>query len=166
MNTIEKRYSTRFELEVADIGILPFYNEDDEKNPSEVVKNFKKLIADADAVLICTPEFNWSISGVLKNALEWLSRVDQPMAGKPTLPMGVSQGALGTVRAQLHLRQVLSSVQAITMPPAGNETFVGAANQKFNNGELTDEMTLKFLDMIIDKFWTLQMTRRINNLSL
>ena len=65
------------------------------------------MIAEADAVLISTPEFNWSCPGVLKNALEWLSRVDKPIAGKPVLPMGVSQGVLGTVRAQLHLRQVL-----------------------------------------------------------
>ena len=52
------------------------------------------MIAEADAVLISTPEFNWSMSGVLKNALEWLSRVDKPIAGKPVIPMGVSQGVL------------------------------------------------------------------------
>ena len=108
--TIEKRYSHLFKLEIADIGNFPHYNEDDEHTPSEEVKNFKKKIADADAVLISTPEFNWSVSGVLKNALEWLSRVDSPIVGKPVLPMGVSQGVLGTVRAQLHLRQVLMSM--------------------------------------------------------
>ncbi|CAM3239433.1 NADPH-dependent FMN reductase [Filibacter tadaridae] len=152
VKTIEKRYSNRFDMEIAEIGNLPFFNEDDEKTPPEVVVNFKNLIAGADAVLISTPEFNWSTSGVLKNALEWLSRVDKPIAGKPVLPMGVSQGAMGSLRAQLHLRQVLSSIQATTMPPAGNEIIIGAAGQKFSNGELTDEMTLKFLDMVIDKF--------------
>lgn len=154
VKTIEKRYSHLFEVEIAEIGNLPYFNEDDEKTPSEVVQNFKKMIAEADAVLISTPEFNWSISGVLKNALEWLSRVDKVIAGKPVLPMGVSQGALGTVRAQLHLRQVLGSIQATTLPPAGNEIFIGSAGQKFQDGRLTDEATLMFLDQVVDKFVT------------
>ena len=56
------------------------------------------------------------------------------------------------MRAQLHLRQVLSSIQAMTMPPAGNEIFIGAANQKFQNGELIHEVTLEFLDEVIERF--------------
>lgn len=154
VKTIEMRYSHFFEVEIADIGNLPFFNEDEEKAPPEVVRKYKKMIAEADAVLISTPEFNWSISGVLKSALEWLSRVDKVIAGKPVLPMGVSQGALGTVRAQLHLRQILSSIQAITLPPAGNEIFIGSAGQKFQDGQLIDEATLKFLDLVVDKFVT------------
>lgn len=154
VKTIEKRYSHLFELEIADIGILPHYNEDDEKNPAEAVKQFKQQIAEADAVIISTPEFNWSVPGVLQNALDWTSRVERPLVGKPVLPMGASQGVLGTVRAQLHLRQVLMSmgVNAKIMPPAGNEIFIGAAGQKFTDGELTDETTLQFLDQVIDKF--------------
>ncbi|MER2088806.1 MAG: NADPH-dependent FMN reductase [Sporosarcina sp.] len=154
VKTIEMRYSHFFEVEIADIGNLPFFNEDEEKAPPVVVRKYKKMIAEADAVLISTPEFNWSISGVLKSALEWLSRVDKVIAGKPVLPMGVSQGALGTVRAQLHLRQILSSIQAITLPPAGNEIFIGSAGQKFQDGQLIDEATLKFLDLVVDKFVT------------
>lgn len=154
VKTIEKRYSHLFELEIADIGSLPHYNQDDEKNPSEVVKQFKQQIAEADAVIISTPEFNWSVPGVLQNALDWTSRVDRPLVGKPVLPMGASQGVLGTVRAQLHLRQVLMSmgVNAKIMPPAGNEIFIGAAGQKFADGALTDEATLQFLDQVMDKF--------------
>ncbi|MCG7334786.1 NAD(P)H-dependent oxidoreductase [Sporosarcina sp. ACRSM] len=153
VETIGKRYSHLFEVEIADLGILPHYNEDDEHNPAEEVKKFKKQIADADAVMISTPEFNWSIPGALKNALDWTSRVERPLVGKPVLPMGVSQGALGTVRAQLHLRQVLTSnVGAKLMPPAGNEIFIGAAGQKFTDGTLTDETTLQFLDQVIEKF--------------
>lgn len=154
VKTIEKRYSHLFELEIADIGSLPHYNEDDEKTPSEVVVQFKQQIAQADAVIISTPEYNWSVPGVLQNALDWTSRVDRPLVGKPVLPMGVSQGVLGTVRAQLHLRQVLMSmgVNAKILPPAGNEIFIGAAGQKFADGELTDEATLAFLDAVIDKF--------------
>lgn len=152
VQTIEKRYAHLFEMEVADIGRLPHYNEDDEKAPSAEIINFKAMISGADAVLISTPEFNWSLPGVLKNALEWLSRVEKPIAGKPVILMGVSQGGLGTVRAQLHLRQILSSVQAVTLPLAGNEIFIGAAVQKFEEGELTHEVTLQFLDEVIDRF--------------
>ena len=90
VNSIEKRYSHHFEVEVADIGILPHYNEDTELTPSAEVEKFKKKIIEADAVLISTPEYNWTISGVLKNALEWLSRVDKPIAGKPVISMGAS----------------------------------------------------------------------------
>ena len=92
--------------------------------------------------------------GVLQNALDWTSRVDRPLVGKPVLPMGVSQGVLGTVRGQLHLRQVLMSmgVNAKIMPPAGNEIFIGSAGQKFADGTLTDETTLQFLDQVVEKF--------------
>lgn len=152
VKTIEKRYSHLFDMEVADIKSLPFYNEDDEKTPSAEVMAFKVMISEADAVLICTPEFNWSLSGVLKNALEWLSRVDKPIAGKPVIPMGVSRGGLGTVRAQLHLRQIISSIQAATMPPSGNEIIIGGAGQKFEDGELIHEVTLQFLDEVIERF--------------
>lgn len=154
VKTIERRYSDLFEIDIADIGILPYYNEDDEHTPSEEVKRFKAQIAEADAVMICTPEFNWSIPGVLKNALDWLSRVDRPLVGKPVLPMGVSQGGLGTIRAQLHLREVLASmgVQAKILPQAGNEILIGGAGQKFEDGELTHEVTLQFLDEVMKRF--------------
>lgn len=154
VKTVAKRYSDLFEIEVADIGVLPFYNEDDEHTPSEEVKRYKEQIAEADAVIICTPEFNWSMPGVLKNALDWLSRVDRPLVGKPILPMGVSQGGLGTVRAQLHLREVLASmgIQAKILPPAGNEILIGGAGQKFENGELAHEVTLQFLDEVMKRF--------------
>lgn len=154
VKTIEKRYSDLFEIEIADIGILPHYNEDDENTPSQDVKRFKVQISEADAVIICTPEFNWSIPGALKNALDWLSRVDRPLVGKPVLPMGVSQGGLGTVRAQLHLREVLASmgIQANVLPPAGNEILIGGAGQKFENGELAHEVTLQFLDEVMKRF--------------
>lgn len=154
VKTIEQRYSDLFEIEIANIGILPYYNEDDEHTPSKEVQQYKAQIAEADAVIICTPEFNWSIPGVLKNALDWLSRVDRPLVGKPVLPMGVSQGGLGTVRAQLHLRQVLASmgIQANVLPPAGNEILIGGGGQKFKSGELTHEVTLQFLDEVMKRF--------------
>jgi chromate reductase len=152
VKTIKERYGTLFDLDIADIGTLPYYNEDTEVAPPREVEQFKKAIAKADAVLISTPEYNWSTPGVLKNALEWLARMEKPIAGKPVIPMGVTQGGLGTVRAQLHLRQVLLSIQAITLPPAGNEILIGFANKKFENGHLKHEVTLVFLDEVMERF--------------
>lgn len=152
IKTIEKRYYKTLELEIARIGELPFYNEDEELFPSKEVEQFKKQIENADAVFMSTPEYNWSISGVLKNALDWLSRVEKPIAKKPVLLMGVSQGGLGTIRAQLHARQILTSVEAVMMPAAGNEILIGGAGQKFENGELTHEVTLQFIDEVMERF--------------
>lgn len=152
IKTIEQRYYTLFDLEIARIGELPFYNEDEEMFPPKEVEQFKKQIKNADAIFISTPEYNWSISGVLKNALDWLSRVDKPIAKKPVLLMGVSQGGLGTIRAQLHARQILTGVDALMMPVAGNEILIGGAGKKFENGALTHEVTLQFIDEVMERF--------------
>lgn len=152
IKTMGQRYHTMFDIEIAPIGQLPFYNEDDELSPPKEVEEFKALIESADAVFISTPEFNWSTTGVLKNALEWLSRVDKPIAKKPVLLMGVSQGEMGTIRAQLHVRQILTSIQAVTMPIAGNEILIGGAGRKFEDGRLTHEVTLQFIDEVMDRF--------------
>jgi len=145
----------KLSVEILDIQSLPHYNEDDEMNPAEVVVQFKKQVAEADGVIIITPEYNWSIPGVLKNALDWLSRVERVLINKPVMTAGASPTALGTVRAQLHLRQILSApgIQARVLPPGGNEVLVNFAPQKFDeNGNLTDEATKKFIEGIINKF--------------
>lgn len=153
VQSIKERYVNKFDLSVADLGALPHYNQDDELNPPESVAAFKKQIAEADAVIIATPEYNWSIPGVLKNALDWASRVDKVLVNKPVLVVGATMGSLGTIRAQLHLREILTGMQARLLPPSGNEVLVSAVHQKFNEaGQLTDEATLAFLDSVIDKF--------------
>lgn len=154
MKTLQERYSEKLEITIANIKELPFYNEDTENNPSELVQQFKKEIAEADGIIIATPEYNWSIPGVLKNALDWLSRVDQVLQKKPTMIVGASTGQVGTLRAQLHLRQILSSpgLSARVLPPAGNEILVNHAGSKFDNGKLTDETTLDFIDGVMDRF--------------
>ena len=150
--TIQERNKDKFEMDILDIKSLPFYNQDEENNPPKSVLEFKKSIADADAVLFITPEYNWSIPGVLKNAIDWMSRVDKVLVGKPVTLAGAAGGPMGTIRAQMHLRQILSGLQANMMPPAGNEILIGFANQKFNSGRLTDEATLTFIDGIMNKF--------------
>lgn len=143
-------------IKIADIRSLPFFDQDEENNPPLVVKEFKEAISKADGVIIITPEYNWSVSGVLKNALDWASRVDKVFIDKPVLPLGATLGMLGTVRAQMHLREILSSpgMQARILPPGGNEVLIGFANQKFDEqtGQLVDEGTLNFLDSKVEAF--------------
>lgn len=143
-------------IEVAEIGNLPFFNEEIEANPGQEVRDFQDLVKDADAVVIATPEYNASIPAVLKNALDWVSRSGREMEGKKVLIMGASMGALGTVKAQIHLRDILDTlgVAAYVMPAAGgNDVFVGSVHEKFDeNGTLTDELTAQFIDAIVGRF--------------
>lgn len=150
---IQTRYAERFDLEILNIKDLPHYDQDIEMNPSEVITEFKGKVAEADAVLWVTPEFNYSIPGVLKNAIDWLSRVEKVMIGKPSWIMGATMGALGTVRAQQHLRDILfcPGVGSPLLP--GNEVYVGAVHEKIDeSGNLTHEPTVKFIDLVVDNF--------------
>ena len=83
------------------------YNQDIEEDAPQEVVDFKLKVKEADAVLWVTPEYNATIPGVLGNAIDWLSRVDKVMIGKPSLIMGASMGILGSVKAQIHLRDIL-----------------------------------------------------------
>lgn len=155
VKTIQERYKDKFELQLADIGRLPHFNQDDENDPPEVVIAFKKQIADADGVLIATPEYNWSIPGVLKNALDWLSRAEKVLVNKPVMIVGVTTGMVGTVRAQLHLRQILDSPghSARVLRPAGNEVLINMASQKFDEtGRLVDKPALALLDGVVQRY--------------
>jgi len=129
-------------IELFDLDGIPPFNQDLEGNPPEKVKEFKARIKSASAVLIATPEYNYSVPGVLKNALDWASRPygDSAWTGKPLALMSVSTGMLGGSRAQYHLRQTLLflDVRAVSKP----EVFVTFAGQKFDDkGRLTDEAT-------------------------
>ena len=154
--TMQERYQDKFAIDIADIRSLPHYDQDEENNPPQAVQEFKELIASANGVIIITPEYNWSIPGVLKNALDWASREDKVFIGKPVMALGATLGMLGTVRAQMHLREILSApgVQAKILPPGGNEVLIGFAQQKFdeNTGKLVDEGTLSFIDNKVEAF--------------
>ena len=95
-------------LEIFELDGIPGFNQDDEQNPPAKVLELKSRIREADAVLIVTPEYNYSVPGVLKNAIDWASRPygDSAWDGKPVAIMGASIGAIGTARAQYHLRQM------------------------------------------------------------
>jgi chromate reductase, NAD(P)H dehydrogenase (quinone) len=127
-----------------DIGKLPLYNDDlREAGPPPEVLAFRAQIASADAVLIVSPEYNFSIPGPLKNAIDWASRPpDQPFNDKPLAIMGASPGMLGTGRMQYHLRQVavFLNMHVVNRP----EVFVAKAGEKFDAGlKLTDAGTRK-----------------------
>ena len=124
-----------------DIGRLPHYNGDVEAagDPPEV-QELKDQIRAADAVLIATPEYNWSVPGVLKNAIDWASRppASTPLKHKPIAIMGASPGLFGTARAQLALRQSLIFPDAYVLP--NPQVAIMSAGDKFDqDGNLTDE---------------------------
>lgn len=152
--TIKDRYKDKLEVEIADLGALPLYNQDMENDPPESVVAFKQKVTEAVGILIVTPEYNWSIPGVLKNAIDWCSRVDRVLIHKPVMAVGASPVAFGTVRAQAHLRDVLASpgVQARVLPAATNEVLINFATDKINDNGLVDENTLTFMDKVVDEF--------------
>src|SRR6478736_2589199 len=127
-------------LEVFELDGIPGFNQDEEKNPPAKVGELKRRVRDAHAILMVTPEYNYSIPGVLKNAIDWASRPygDSAWTGKPVAVMGASAGYFGSARAQYHLRQtfVFLDMYAVNQP----EVMIGAAYQKFDaNGNLMDE---------------------------
>ncbi|WP_312760129.1 NADPH-dependent FMN reductase [Pantoea brenneri] len=126
-------------------GLFPHYSQDTEAAgfPTEVLA-MAEAIYKADGLIIITPEYNHSIPGVLKNALDWLSRVSpQPIAGKPVLIQSASPGKLGGVRAQLHLRQILGYFDARILNKP--EAIIGEVSDKVTDGILTDQSTRQFL---------------------
>ena len=141
-------------IESVEIGGLPFYDADLEaQGDPPAVTEFKTALASADGILIATPEHNDGIPGVLTNALDWGSRLPgrSPLAGKPAVVMGASPSQVGTARAQLHLRQVLSHVQARVLPPP--ELLVARAHERFDAElRLTDEGTRRLLADLLRRF--------------
>ena len=132
------------ELEIIEIGDLPFLNEDLEANLPQSVKNLHTSIEKADAILLATPEYNRSYTSVLKNALDWGSRPQgqNKWAKKPVAVIGCTPYALGAFGAQNHLRQVLVYLDMPTLQQP--EFYLTSAAEKFNDaGELTDEETRK-----------------------
>jgi chromate reductase, NAD(P)H dehydrogenase (quinone) len=144
-------------IEVFDLEGIPPFNQEFEANPPQKVAEFKEKIRSADAILIATPEYNYSIPGVLKNAIDWASRpkADMPLEGKPVAIMSASTGRLGGARAQYHLRQ---SFVFLNMHPVNRPEVMlsDAAHNVDANGKVTNEQTRQLIKQLLDSLssWT------------
>jgi chromate reductase len=142
-------------LEIFDLEGIPPFNQDLERQPPLKIREFKAKIRAADALLIATPEYNYSVPGVLKNAIDWASRPhgDNAFEGKPVAMMSASIGMIGGVRAQYHLRQ--SFVYLNMYPINKPEVIVTYASDKIDeNGKLRDENTRKLMQQLIGNLVT------------
>jgi chromate reductase, NAD(P)H dehydrogenase (quinone) len=142
------------EIAIHDLSEIPLYNADVEvEGDPPPVAAFKAAIREAPALLFATPEYNYGVPGVLKNAIDWASRPPgrSVLNGKPAAIMGASPGAGGTARAQLQLRQAFVFTQ--TMAMLAPEVLVARAHEKFDaEGRLTDEATRSFVRKFLEAF--------------
>jgi chromate reductase, NAD(P)H dehydrogenase (quinone) len=150
-------------IEVFDLEGIPPYNQDLESQIPAYVAEFKDKIRAADALLIATPEYNYSVSGVLKNAIDWASRpnVGNPLEGKPVAIMSASTGRFGGARAQYHLRQ---SFVFLDMHPV-NKPEVMLSDAKSNvdeNGNVTNEKTRQLIRQLLEALavWTQRLSKK------
>lgn len=137
-------------IEVFDLAGIPPFNQDEEKNVPARVSEFKRKIRSADAILLATPEYNYGMPGVLKNAIDWASRPygDNAWSGKPVALMSAALSMGGGVRAQYQLRQafVFLNMEAVVQP----EVAIGNAPERFDKeGNLTDETSKKLIGQLL-----------------
>jgi chromate reductase len=150
------------EIDLFELDGIPMFNEDDEKRPPSSVLELKKRIRRADALLIVTPEYNYSNPGVLKNAIDWASQAhrDSAWSGKAAAIMGASPSAIGTARAQHHLRQILVALNLFTLNQP--EVVIADAAHRFDeNGNLIHEPTKQLIQELQKNL--LDWTRRISS---
>jgi chromate reductase, NAD(P)H dehydrogenase (quinone) len=149
-------------LHITSIGDIPMYNQDvfDAGMP-EPVRRLRSEIAAADGLLFASPEYNFSLSAPLKNAIDWASRPpNQPFHDKPCAMFSCTPGPLGGARVQYDLRRMLAQLWAYPLPRP--EVFIGNAPSKFADGKLTDEVTRKFLGELLCGFrdWIVRMQKK------
>lgn len=148
-------------LEIADLHGIPVFNQDEEMAPPAAVLEFKQKILAADAILFATPEYNYSVPGGLKNAIDWASRPYGQSAwrGKTAAIMGVSVGNFGTARAQYDLRKILVTLEmpAVVQP----EVMIGNAAERFDDsGRLTDERSRQLIQKLLSTLVQLEKSTR------
>ncbi|MGH6947993.1 MAG: NADPH-dependent FMN reductase [Kiloniellales bacterium] len=148
---IAERQKAPVTMTVFDLGEVPLYNQDlDGENQPPPVEAFKAAIAEADGLVIVTPEYNYGIPGVMKNALDWASRpgFDSVLKDKPVLPVSSSPGLLGGVRALAQLKgTLLATLSRVILGP---EVVIGQVKGKVEGGRLVDETSLGFAQAQVD----------------
>jgi chromate reductase len=148
-------------IDIFELDGIPGFNQDEEQQPPAKVTELKRRIREGDAVLFVTPEYNYSVPGVLKNAIDWASRPygDSAWNGKPAAIMGASIGTIGTARAQYHLRQMMVFLNMF--PVNQPEVMIGNASARFDaEGNLTDDATKEFIRQLLQNL--VDWTRRIS----
>jgi chromate reductase len=142
--------------------IPPYDGDVEAQGDPDAVGELKAAVRAADALLIASPEYNYSVPGVLKNAVDWVSRPppETPLRGKPAAILGASTGMSGTMRMQHHLRQVLAATQTLVM--VAPEVVIPRAAERFVDGRLADESTRELLRKQLSalRAWTLTVGRR------
>lgn len=152
LRTVKDKVSDRADLEIFPLHDLPLYNEDldqDGKRP-ESVEKFKAAVGNAAGLFIITPEYNYSMSGVLKNAIDWASRpaYNSVLKDKPVLVAGSSMAFTGAVRALAHLKlTLLGTLSRVVNTP---DILIATAHDKVKDGQLTDEVSIGFLERGVD----------------
>lgn len=151
---MKNRYADKLDITPVFINEIETFSIDIENTPPEHVSKFKSDVKDSDAILFAVPEYNFSIPGALKNAIDWLSRGgDLTIKDKPAFIVGASMGVLGSIRAQMHLRDILANPSLSPVLLRGNEVYIGSVHEKINeSGELTDQGTIDFLDTVVNNF--------------
>ncbi|MCS5708104.1 NAD(P)H-dependent oxidoreductase [Candidatus Berkiella cookevillensis] len=151
---LAKLAPANFSFKQLKIDDLPLYNQDNDNNPPESVKRLKSEIASANGLLFCTPEYNRSIPGVLKNAIDHASRPygQSAWAKKPASVIGISVGAVGTALAQQHLRNILSylDVPTLNQPEVFLQIKDGFFDANGNIGEGSKEFLQSWMDLFVD----------------
>jgi chromate reductase len=151
VHSLAARQKAPVKMSVYDIGEVPLYNQDlDGDNPPAPVKAFKDAIAAADGLVIVTPEYNYGIPGVLKNAIDWASRpaFNSVLKGKPVLPVSCSPAYTGAARALGQLKLLLLATLSDVVP--GPEVVIAEVHNKIRDGRFLDESNLEFAQGQID----------------
>jgi chromate reductase, NAD(P)H dehydrogenase (quinone) len=140
-------------IDIFDLASIPLYNEDVKQQGFPApVEDLRRRVKEADGVLLVTPEYNYSIPGVLKNAIDWVSRPpDQPFDGKPIAIMGASPSTFGSARAQYHLRQCFVFMNGLLLNRP--EVMITQAQNKFDaEGKLIDQPTREIIGTLLTSF--------------
>ncbi|MGV3127430.1 NADPH-dependent FMN reductase [Streptococcus orisratti] len=124
-----KHFADRADIEMLEIKELPAFNEPEDRTAPAAIAAFSEKIASADGVIIATPEYDHTIPAPLASALEWIAYTSRALINKPTMIVGCSLGALGTSRAQAHLRQILDAPELKARVMPGSEFFLGHSEQ-------------------------------------
>lgn len=163
ISTAKELAPDKVDVEIFDLSGIPLFNQDEESSMPEKVRVFKKKIEEADAILIATPEYNRSVPGVLKNAIDWASRPpdNNSFNDKPVAVMGATGGqVIGTYGAQVHLKNIFSylNMHVLERP----QLFIAGASEKISGGKVIDDATRELVEELmrsLDK-WTRRLTQR------